>query len=255
MMFPAVAAAGFLFTLSASAQSIISSGDGFGTYYYDIGQVDACGTTFANQNQGGVMCSSATLLSLDQINSDYVVAMNSTQLGEDLTLYCGKKVIISVNGQRSDMQLFIGDGCQRCGIGSSSSNTWNAEGSPGLDFSYTVLNKLSGGNACSEGHVAISWEILDDSIFTFHGSPSGSTPSSESSDFDTATVQPLAQSVAPMINSASGGQLEVMPTTCSNNVWRCSGDVLEQCIGSIWTPRVTCASGSSCQGGSNPYCT
>lgn len=255
VMLPLLATTGFLVTSSASAQTVIDSGEGFGTYYYDIEQVNACGTTFEDQNKGGVMCSSATLLSLDQMDTNYVVAMNNTQLREDPSLYCGKKVTVSINGQPSDMALFIGDGCQRCGLGSSSSTTWNAEGAPGLDFSYTVLSKLSEGSACNDGHVAISWEVLDELVYNFDGSSSGALSSSESSDYDPVVVNTIAQSVAPTMTIASDGPLDVLSTICSDNVWRCSGDVLEQCIGSAWTPRVTCASGSSCKGGSNPYCT
>jgi hypothetical protein len=249
------AIAGFLVTSSASAQSVIDNGEGFGTYYYDIEQVNACGTTFEDQNKGGVMCSSATLLSLDQMDTNYVVAMNNTQLREDPSLYCGKKVAVSINGQPSDMALFIGDGCYRCGLGSSSNNEWNAEGAPGLDFSYTVLSRLSEGSACKDGHIALSWEILDELIYNFDGISSGALSSSDSSDCDAAVVENMAQSVVPTMTIASGGQSNVLSTICSDNVWRCSGDVLEQCIGGAWTPRVTCASGSSCKGGSNPYCT
>jgi hypothetical protein len=254
-MFQSTAAAGLLFALGVSAQSVIYSGQGFGTYYYDIDQVDACGTTFEYQNQGGVMCSSETLLSLNQMNTNYIVAMNNTQLGADPSLYCGKRVVVSVNGQQSDLQLFIGDGCQRCGTGSSSSDTWNAEGAPGLDFSYTVLDQLSGGSACNDGHMSISWEILDETIYNFDGSSSGFV-SSGSSGSDTATVQPSAQSANPttMRTSASTAQSTASTSTCSANSWQCNGNVLEQCIGTTWTPRVTCAAGASCQGGSNPYC-
>lgn len=255
MMFQSTAAAGLLLAIGASAQSVISSGQGFGTYYYDIDQVDACGTTFEYQNQGGVMCSSETLLSLNQMDTNYIVAMNNTQLGADPSLYCGKRVVVSVNGQPSDLQLFIGDGCQRCGTGSSSSDTWNAQGAPGLDFSYTVLDQLSGGSACNDGHMSISWEILDETIYNFDGSSSGFA-SSGSSSSDTATVQPSAQSATPttMRTSASTAQSTASSSTCSDNSWQCNGDVLEQCIGTTWTPRVTCAAGASCQGGSNPYC-
>ena len=167
MMNQLTVAAVLLFILGTSAQSVISSGQGFGTYYYDIEQVNACGTTFEYQNQGGVMCSSETLLSLDQMGINYVVAMNNTQLGADPSKYCGKKVVVSVNGQQSDLRLFIGDGCQRCGNGSSTRNTWNAEGAPGLDFSYSVLDQLSGGSSCRDGHISISWEIVDETIYKF----------------------------------------------------------------------------------------
>ncbi|GLI82123.1 hypothetical protein PoHVEF18_010524 [Penicillium ochrochloron] len=254
MMFQSTAAAGLLLAIGASAQSVISSGQGFGTYYYDIDQVDACGTTFEYQNQGGVMCSSETLLSLNQMDTNYIVAMNNTQLGADPSQYCGKRVVVSVNGQKSDLQLFIGDGCQRCGTGSSSSDTWNAEGAPGLDFSYTVLDQLSGGSACNDGHMSISWEILDETIYNFDGSSSGFVSRSGSSG--TATVQPSAQSATPttMRTSASTAQSTASSSTCSDNAWQCNDNVLEQCIGTTWTPRVTCAAGASCQGGSNPYC-
>jgi hypothetical protein len=201
MMFQSTIAAGLLFTLGASAQSVIYSGQGFGTYYYDIEQVDACGTTFEYQNEGGVMCSSDTLLSLDQMNTDYVVAMNNTQIGADPSLYCGKRVVVSVNGQQSDLPLIIGDGCQRCGTGSSSSDTWNPEGAPGLDFSYTVLNELSRGNACNDGHIAISWEILDETVYNFDGSSSGFVSLSASSNYDAAAV--TSSALTTMVTSAS----------------------------------------------------
>lgn len=252
MMFQSTAAAGLLFALGASAQSVISSGQGFGTYYYDIDQVDACGTTFEYQNQGGVMCSSETLLSLDQMDTNYVVAMNNTQLGADPSKYCGKKVVVTVNGQKSDLQLFIGDGCQRCGTGSSTSDTWNAEGAPGLDFSYSVLDQLSGGSACNDGHMSIEWEILDETIYNFDGSSSGFTSSSGSSNSDTSSSQSATPTTMQV--RASIAQPTASSTTCSDNAWQCNGDVLEQCIGSAWTPRATCSAGLSCQGGSNPYC-
>jgi hypothetical protein len=160
------AAAGLLLATKASAQSTIFSGSGFGTYYYDMEQVKACGTDFEYQNMGVVECSPQVGLTLDDINSNYIVAMNNTQLSEDMSKYCGKKVIVSVNGQPSDLPLFIGDGCQRCGTGSSSDDTWNAQGAPGLDFSYSVLSELSG-DACTDGHAAITWEIVDETIYQF----------------------------------------------------------------------------------------
>ncbi|KAH8700966.1 hypothetical protein BGW36DRAFT_261986, partial [Talaromyces proteolyticus] len=165
--YTAAAAGGLFLAAGTSGQSTIASGEGFGTYYYDIQQVDACGTSFEYQNQGGVMCNSQSLLSLDQMNTNYVVAMNNSDIRADPSKYCGKKVVVTVNGQQSDMPLFIGDGCQRCATGSASSDTWDAQGAPGLDFSYSVLNELSGGSACDDGHVAISWEILDETIYDF----------------------------------------------------------------------------------------
>lgn len=76
------------FISSIMAQSTVYSGQGFGTYYYDTTQVQACGADFSSQNQGVVRCSSTAGGTLDNINSNYIVAMNNTQLGENLEAYC-----------------------------------------------------------------------------------------------------------------------------------------------------------------------
>ncbi|KAJ5507029.1 hypothetical protein N7527_009172 [Penicillium freii] len=223
MRLQSTAAVSLLFTVGTSARSIIHSGQGFGTYYYDIGQVDHCGTTFEYQNKGGVMCNSAALLSLDQMNTKYVVAMNNTQLG-------------------------------------TAPDIWDAEGAPGLGFSYTVLNKLSGGNACKDGHVAISWEILDETIHFFHGSSSSFDSLSEPKSPNAAAAKSFTQcpdqteTPATMTVGTSATQDTPFSIACSENAWQCNGAVLEQCISTIWTPRVTCTAGYNCQGGSNPYC-
>ncbi|KAL7929771.1 hypothetical protein V8C35DRAFT_324903 [Trichoderma chlorosporum] len=155
-----------LFAASAFAQAVIDSGTGFGTYYYDIEQVDACFTDFSAQNTGPVECNFFTALSLDQINSNNLVAMNHTQIAGNLAEYCGKRVVVTVNGVQSDLPLFIGDGCERCGTGSKTSTVWNPNGAPGLDFSYSVLSELNS-NACSTGHIDISWEILNETLYDF----------------------------------------------------------------------------------------
>ena len=154
-----------LFPALAAAQATIFSGTGYGTYYYDIEQVQACGADFSLQNMGDVECSFSTALTLDQINSNYVVAMNHTQLKGDLATYCGKKVVVTVNGVKSDLPLFIGDGCERCGDGNPD-GPWNPSGAPGLDFSYSVLSELSS-SACSAGHIDLSWDILDEELYHF----------------------------------------------------------------------------------------
>lgn len=241
MKFQYTAAAG-LFALGAAADSTIASGEGFGTYYYDIKEVDACGTSFSSQNQGGVMCSSETLLSLDKMNSNYVVAMNNSQIRSDPSKYCGKKVVVTVNGKKSDMPLFIGDGCQRCADGSAGSDTWNAQGAPGLDFSYSVLNELTGGSACDDGHAAISWEILDETIYDFATGSSSDSSSGSSSN----SPKTLVTSAAPAATGKS--------STCEENAWQCNGNTIEQCVNSAWKTRVSCASGLTCKGDSNPYC-
>ncbi|EEA23312.1 hypothetical protein TMatcc_002170 [Talaromyces marneffei ATCC 18224] len=176
-----IAAAAGLFA-GALGQQTIFSGAGFGTYYFDVDQVDACGTSFKYQNMGPVMCNHDTALTLNDINSNYIVAMNNTQLRSNLGLYCGKKVVVSFNGVPSNIPLFIGDGCERCGLGSPDASTWNSQGAPGLDFSLSVLDEISGGVACADGHADITWEILDETLYNFDtnapGQPTGPVPPS-----------------------------------------------------------------------------
>ena len=267
-----IAAAG-LFAFGAVAQDVIYTGEGFGTYYYDVEQVEACGADFADQNEGYVECSLSGL-TLDQINSDYVVAMNHTQLIGDMALYCGKKVIVTVNGVESTLPLFIGDGCERCGTGSSSNVVWNPNGAPGLDFSYTVLSEFSS-NACADGYIDISWSIVDETLYDFDtnapGSPQG--PVAINSGSSSPATSSAATSSGPTTSAAATSSSTGTPTTSSNSptvaapsasgssapcptgAWQCSGNVLEECLDDVWTPMVTCAAGSSCEGGDEPYCT
>lgn len=163
----AIIFASSLFAVQASAANVINSGQGFGTYYYDIKQTKACNADFTNENKGNVECSFSKALSLNQLNSNNVVAMNHTLLAGNLKKYCGKRVIVTVNGKQSSTPFFIGDGCVRCATGSSTSTHWNANGAPGLDFSFSALNQLSS-QACNAGHVDISWEIVDETIHTFN---------------------------------------------------------------------------------------
>lgn len=251
--------AGLLMVLGVYGQNTIYTGSGFGTYYYDVQQIDACGTSFEYQNMGGVHCSLETTLSLTQINSNYLVAMNNTQLSSDMPLYCGKKVIVSINGQPSDLPLFIGDGCERCGTGSATATSWDSLGAPGLDFSYEVLNELSRGAACADGHINISWEIVDETLYDFdstgsglaQGPVSGPVPGSQTSSPTTSSPPlTLATSIVEIPTETTGES-----TQCSDATWRCNGNVLEQCYNEVWNPRATCASGMTCQGDSNPYCT
>ncbi|OBT88433.1 hypothetical protein VE02_03293 [Pseudogymnoascus sp. 03VT05] len=151
------------------------------------------------------MCSHIASLPLTEINSNYVVAMNNTLLGGDMAKYCGKKVVVSVNGVASDLPLFIGDGCERCGTGPSTSTTWEANGAPGLDFSYSVLNDLSG-NACADGHIDISWEIVDETLYNFDTNGSGTTQGPASGGSSSGSSGSAAAKVAPTAASSSASQ-------------------------------------------------
>lgn len=252
-----IPAAGLLLSLYAQAQSTIYSGTGFGTYYYDIEQIEACGADFEFQNLGYVECSLLTPLSLNQVDSNYIVAMNHTQLVGDMALYCGKRVIVSVNGIPSSLPLFIGDGCERCGTGSSSNTIWNPTGAPGLDFSYSVLSELSA-SACDAGHISISWEIVDDTLYDFDtnapGSPEGPVGPGSGGSKPTTTAVPTTFVTTTTTTSTSTKTSPSGP--CVTGTWQCNsnGKVLEECLNDTWAPQVTCPAGLTCQGGNEPYC-
>ncbi|KAL7940649.1 hypothetical protein V8C42DRAFT_336962 [Trichoderma barbatum] len=165
-----------LFAKLALSQAVINSGNGFGTYYYDIEHPQSCFADFSNMNTGFVECNQFTGLSLNKINSNNLIAMNHTLLSKNLAKYCGKRVIVSVNGKASSTPFFIGDGCERCGTGSATNGQWNPNGAPGLDFSFTQLSALNS-NACFAGHIDLSWQILDETLYNFDtnapGQPTG----------------------------------------------------------------------------------
>lgn len=283
MMKSSIVAAAGLFFAAAQGQSSIFSGEGFGTYYYDVDNLDVCGTSFKYQNMGVVECSPQAGLTLDKIDSNHLVAMNHSQLVGDMGHYCGKKVVVSVNGKKSDLPLFIGDGCERCGTGSALDDTWNAEGAPGLDFSYSVFNQLAGGSGCDAGHIAISWEIVDETVHDFSGlgsgqdswsepvsnSPASDGPTASAPTMTAAQITPTALAVSPtqttvvraISSSVSSDALSQGSTSssiasgpCSTGAWQCNGRIIERCVYNSWMPIVTCAAGMACHGKDYPLC-
>lgn len=261
------------FLLGANAQGTIFSGTGFGTYYYDVEHVVACNISFLAQNSGNLECSSETALSLDQVNSNYVVAMNHSQLVSDMTKFCGKRIIVTINGRQSDLPLFVGDGCQRCAGGSSSDSIWDPVQAPGLDFSYSALKELYGDAACTDGHVPISWEIVDDTIYDFSEGAGSMAPrmthSASPTEFTVSNSH--SETVSSMVLDVNGAaqSTSINPSTieklanaasdeisgpCPTGAWQCNGSILEQCLTKTWTPRITCGAGTMCQGGTDPYC-
>ena len=130
--------------------------------------MDACGTSFA-QNTDQLQCSLDTGVTLDQVNSDYVVAMNRINP-------LGTWPLTVERRSSSPPTLFIDDGCERCAGGSASSDTWDPNSAPGLDLSYAVLSELSS-SACADRHIDITWEIVDETLYNFDTNGSG-TPQS-----------------------------------------------------------------------------
>jgi hypothetical protein len=154
-----------------AASSVIYSGSGYGTYYYDIQHPESCGQDLSVANTGNVECSQFIALNLNEINSNNLVAMNHSLIASNLAQYCGRQVVVSVNGVASSTPFFIGDGCERCGTGSST-GPWNPSGAPGLDFSFSALSALNG-NACNAGYIDISWQVLDTTLYNFDSNAPG----------------------------------------------------------------------------------
>lgn len=151
--------------------SVIYSGNGFGTYYYDVQHSESCDQDLSVANTGNVECSQFIALNLNEINSNNLVAMNHSLIASNLAQYCGRQVVVSVNGVASSTPFFIGDGCERCGTGSAT-GPWNPNGAPGLDFSFSALSALNS-NACSQGHINLSWQVLDTTLYNFDSNAPG----------------------------------------------------------------------------------
>ena len=145
------------------AQDLLT-GAGDATFYYDINGGGTCGPAngiSAYPETGGYcMCegSNPNPRVLGDYGTNNIVAMPNSLLGGNLGTYCGKKVIVSVDGQeRDDLDLFIWDGCEAC----------NAN--DGLDFSSTIFGDLFGEDRCGEGRISgeLSWRIVDEQVQPF----------------------------------------------------------------------------------------
>jgi len=162
-----IAIAVLFMAVQAFGAKVLHQGKGDATFYYDITGVGPCGpvnnikTPFA-ENQGYTMCEgrNPSPKRLIQYGTNNIVAMPNGILRNNLKKFCGKRVIVSVNGkERSDLKLVIWDGCQAC------------NGNGGLDFSSTVFAKLFGQNKCGAGRIkgAISYKIVDEQVIPFKG--------------------------------------------------------------------------------------
>jgi hypothetical protein len=245
-----IAASIGLFANLAISQSVINSGTGFGTYYYDVQHVQSCGADFTNMNQGFVECSQFIPWTLNNVNSNNIVAMNHTLLAGNLAKYCGRQVVVSVNGKASSTPFFIGDGCERCGTGSSTNSVWNPNGAPGLDFSFTALSALNS-NACFAGHIDLSWQILDNTLYNFDtnapGQPEGPVSGGGSNPGNGGGTSPPATcSWAGHCQGASCSSDD----DCSDSLVCASGKCNADSGSGSTPPPATCSWVGHCQGAS-----
>ena len=149
------------FVTHTFAQNQLLSGAGDATFYYDINGGGTCGP--ANgissypETGGYCMCewNNPSPKTLGSYNTNNIVAIPNQLLRNNLSKYCGKKVVVTIDGkERDDLNLFVWDGCEAC----------NAN--DGLDFSSTTFGDLFGANRCPAGRIKgeLSWKIVDEQV-------------------------------------------------------------------------------------------
>ena len=153
----------FLGAQTVAADDLLT-GAGDATFYYDVNGAGTCGpangiSSYA-ETDGYGMCEwyNPNPRTLRDYGTNNIVAMPNQILGGNLATYCGKKVIVSIDGQeRDDLNLFIWDGCEAC------------NGNDGLDFSSTIFGDLFGEGRCGEGRIQgeLSWRITDEQVQGF----------------------------------------------------------------------------------------
>ena len=140
----------------SSGGSVLSSGSGSGTYYYDVHSnycpQDSNGYA---ENNGYGYCepwqhSGAKTLAQEGTNN--IVAIDANLLSANRAGLCGKVVKVFANGKQVSApdggDFFVWDGCQAC-IGGGR-----------IDFSVSGLKKVNGG-ACDLGVVpGVTWQIM-----------------------------------------------------------------------------------------------
>ncbi|KAG2428341.1 hypothetical protein HXX76_010487 [Chlamydomonas incerta] len=151
------------------AGAVLASGtSALGTYYYDVRT--KCPQDVAySENNGYPSCASwnqatGAQLTMKQLNTNNIIAigqLTGNPSPATRTKWCGKKVVISVNGQTITApdggDWFVWDGCLQC----------SREGNNKLDFSVSGLTKINKA-ACTLGVVkGITYQILDVQIKKF----------------------------------------------------------------------------------------
>jgi len=133
-------------------------------YFSSDGTGGKCGPAnniqFFPESNGYTSCEpNSGYQTLRQRNNDNIVAIPISLM--DKAKYCGKRVIVTINGQeRDDLPLVVWDSCSACG----------EPGNGGLDFSSNTFAELVGVERCSEGRIKgeMSWRIVDEQIMDWH---------------------------------------------------------------------------------------
>lgn len=194
--------------------SVLFSGGGLGTLYYDMNGGGTCGPIngwYSYAETGGyAMCEpNSGYKTLAERGSNRVVAIPSNMLQGNQAKYCGKEISVTYNGNTVN-NLILWDGCAAC----------NSNG--GLDFSSTVFAEVFGENNCGAGKLGgMTWEILDRQIWSLDGTPvadSQPEPAPETSTWSAPAPSSTSSSSAEEETSTSSTWV-TPSTTSSTSTW------------------------------------
>ncbi|GFR40019.1 hypothetical protein Agub_g554 [Astrephomene gubernaculifera] len=143
--------------------SVLYSGSGSGTYYFDIKTTCPSEPRGYPETDGYPSCASWTpgpnQQTLRQVNTNNVVAIDNNVLSANRAKLCGKKVLVYRNGVQVKApdggDFFVWDGCAAC-IGGGR-----------IDFSVSGLKSVSA-DGCNQGVVpGVSWQVVDVQVRQF----------------------------------------------------------------------------------------
>ncbi|NDD83761.1 hypothetical protein EBZ38_05680 [bacterium] len=176
-----------------TASTLYTSGETFGTYYYDIKTQCPSEPNGYPETNGYPFCADAvTPLKLIQLGTNNVVAIARSLFNTGKN-YCGKKVIVYYNGVQiappDPGSFFVGDACEAC----------SSDGH--IDFSVSGLQQINT-QACTLGKVpGISFQIVDELVFNFSTSSNSPVTSTSSTQTSTSSTQTSWSSVTMSSNS------------------------------------------------------
>ena len=142
---------------------MLYSGTAGGTYYYDVRTSCPQDTSGYPENNGYPSCTSwtpgANQLTIAQVNSNNIIAIDNSVLSSNRAKYCGKKVVVTYNGRQiaapDGGDFFVWDGCAAC------------VGGGRIDFSVSGLRNVNS-NGCTLGVVpGVSFSVVDQVVKTF----------------------------------------------------------------------------------------
>ncbi|KAJ3093362.1 hypothetical protein HK100_006650 [Physocladia obscura] len=141
---------------STSPVTVLITGSGSGTYYYDVTGRTCNGDPPYAEDNGYAFCEpDSGYETLAQRDDNYIVALALDEMEANKAGLCGKQVIVSYNGNVVPGNFVVWDACQAC------------TGGVRLDFSVTALLSINS-NACELGVVpGVSWEVTTTQVIPY----------------------------------------------------------------------------------------